>query len=228
LGNKIRTVKAPLVKTIAQLATIPSGRFYFPFLDELYHNQITIDSVTNAMNNDESYYKLLVATEIKYAARVKRADTPMVMKVLTEKLKAKGIETYVNEINALHDEKSEVVRFKKLESLTPSELYYLCVLGEEEIYTSSYLGVYKRIFERMKPARADSLLAAVQFDYYKKFIRMAAAYNTLDDFFKRMDKAVAEKLMQRFVDGLEKTATLEDAVDVADSYASISDSTIKK
>lgn len=204
LGNKIRTVKLPLVKTISQLATIPSGRFYFPFLDELYHNQISIDSITNAMADDEHYYKLLVATQIKYAARAKRADTPMVMKVLTEKLKTKGIETYVNEINALHDEKSDIVRFKKIESLTPAELYYLCVLGEEEIYTSSYLGVYKRIFERMKPARADSLLNAVAFDYYKKFIRMAAAYNTLDDFFKRMDKPVAEKLMQSFVDGLEK------------------------
>lgn len=228
LGYKIRTVQNPLVQTIAKLATIPSGRFYFPFLDELYHNQITIDSITNAMADDEKYYKLLVATEIKYAARVRQADTPMIMNVLTEKLKTKGIETYINEINALHEEKSDAVRFKKIENLTPAELYFLCVLGEEEIYTSSYLGVYKRIFERMKPARADSLLYAVSFDYYKKFIRMAAAYNTLDDFFKRMDKLGAEKLMQSFVDGLEKTSTLEDAVDVADSYASISDPTIKK
>ncbi|MBS1626505.1 MAG: hypothetical protein JSR09_02010 [Bacteroidetes bacterium] len=228
LGYKIRSVQSPLVKTISQLATIPSGRFYFPFLDELYHNQITIDSITSAMSDDEKYYKLLVATEIKYAARIRQADTPMIMNVLTEKLKTKGIETYINEINALHEEKSDAVRFKKIDNLTPAELYFLCVLGEEEIYTSSYLGVYKRIFERMKPARADSLLNAVQFDYYKKFIRMAAAYNTLDDFFKRMDKLGAEKLMQSFVDGLEKTSTLEDAVDVADSYASISDSSVKK
>lgn len=57
---------------------------------------------------------------------------------------------------------------------------------------------------------------------------MAAAYNKLDDFLQRMEKNMAENVMKRFVDGLDKTKTLEDAVDVADSYASITDSTIKK
>ena len=52
---------------------------------------------------------------------------------------------------------------------------------------------------------------------------MAANYNTLDDFLKRMDKGNAEVLMKAFVNGLEKSNTLEDAVDVADSYASIND-----
>ncbi|HMZ46717.1 MAG TPA: hypothetical protein PLU36_07940, partial [Chitinophagaceae bacterium] len=100
--------------------------------------------------------------------------------------------------------------------------------GEEEIYTSSYLGVYKRIFLKMKHPVADTLLKWVDYDYYKKFIKIAANYNTLDDFLTRMNKANAEKLMRNFVTGLEKTKTLEDAVDVANSYASIYNNNIKK
>jgi hypothetical protein len=57
---------------------------------------------------------------------------------------------------------------------------------------------------------------------------MCSGFNTLDDFLKRMDKPVAENLMRSFVNGLENTGSIEDAVDVADSYASIKDSSIKK
>lgn len=55
---------------------------------------------------------------------------------------------------------------------------------------------------------------------------MAANYNTLDDFLRRMDKQNAQVLMKAFVNGLDRgygKDSLEDAVDVAGSYASIYD-----
>lgn len=228
LAKKIRAINEPLVNAITQMASMPTGRIYFPFLDELFHHNLTIDSIAAVNEDPYQYYRLLVNTEIKYAGRIRNGDTPLVKQVLTDKLRDKAVDVYINEINALHDEKSDAVRFRCLDNLTAQQLYYLCVLGEEEIYTSSYLGVYKRIFERLQPPKADSLLSAVNDDFYKKFIRMAAAYNKLDDFLQRMEKNMAENVMKRFVDGLDKTKTLEDAVDVADSYASITDSTIKK
>lgn len=229
LGRKIQSVNDPLVKKIGLLALMKTGRLYFPFLDNLYRNKLSMDSVTKVLNDEEAYYKLLVKTEIDYAGRMHSGDTPLVRYTLTEMLKRKGVEYYINEINALHDEKLESVRFKKLDNLTPEELYYLAVLGEEEIYTSSYVsGVYPRIFQRMKNPSSDTLLHMVNYDYYRKFIKIAANYNTLDDFLKRMDKTSAQNLMRNFVTGLEKTKSLEDAVDVANSYASISDPFIRR
>jgi hypothetical protein len=228
LAKKIRMVNEPLVKSIGQMAKMESGRFCFPFLDNIFHNKISIPEILKLKDDDNGYYKLLANTEMEYAARIRNGDTPFVIHVLTEKLRAKAIEPYINEINALHEEKSDAVRFRKIDSLTPQELYYLCVLGEEEIYTSSYLGVYNRIFQRMGVMRSDTLLNQVNYDFYKKFIRMAAAYNELDDFLKKMDQESAEKLMKSFVNNLEKTTSLEDAVDVANSYASINDPALKK
>jgi hypothetical protein len=231
LARKIQTVDHPLVKIISKLAVTKTGRMYFPFLDNLYHNKITMDSITPYVKNDSStgYYKLLVKTRIDYAERMQKRDTPMAALVLTNKLKSKALELYINEINALHDVTNENVRFKKLEGLSPEELYYLAVLGEDEIYTSSFVvGVYPRIFKRMEVPRSDSLLFKVHNDYYKKFIKMSAAYNTLDDFLGRMSTETSEKLMRSFVDGLETATTLEDAVDVADSYASIYNKDIRK
>lgn len=50
---------------------------------------------------------------------------------------------------------------------------------------------------------------------------MAANYNRLDDFLKSMPEIRSNQLMYAFVQGLQKTSSLEDAVDVADSYGSI-------
>lgn len=231
LGRKIQSVPHPLVKIIGRLALTQTGRMYFPFLDDLYHKKISLDSITPLVSNDSSagYYKLLVRTRISYAQRMQQGDTPMGVIALTNKLKTKGIELFINEINALHDERNENVRFKKLEDLDPEDLYYLAVMGEEEIYTSSFVnGVYPRIFRKMRVPRSDSLLALMHHDYYKKFIKLCAAYNTLDNFLGRMKNSAAVNLMRSFVNGLETTQTLEDAVDVADSYASIYNKDIRK
>lgn len=227
LGRRIQNLDDPLIRTIAKLAVSNEGRMYFPFLDNLYKGKITTEEIDRSRADPFKYYRLLVNTEIEYTNRVRIRDTPMAMVALTGMLKQKAVEEFINIINGLH-EQPDIIRMKKVETLNPQELYYLCVMGEVEIYTSSYLKVYQRIFQRMKNANSDSLLISVGFDRFKKFIKMAANYNTLDDFLKRMDKGNAEILMRSFAGGLEKTGSLEDAVDVADSYGSISDNSLRQ
>jgi hypothetical protein len=155
-------------------------------------------------------------------------DTISEMQSLATMMSSRAQRHFIREINALHTEPDNV-RFRRLAGLTPQELYYLAVLGEDEIYTSSYTrGVYPAIFERMANPRGDSLIMSVHGDYFRKFIKMAAGYNTLDHFLGTMSKENAETLMKAFVIGLEKPGKtkkddLENAVDVADSYSSIMD-----
>lgn len=228
LSRKIINSEDSLVKIIGKMASMRTGRLYFPFLDDLYKGNKTFDDITPSLDDDEKYFDLLVKTQVAYAGRMANGETPLVYKTLENKVRQKAIETYVNVINGLHEENDDI-RFKKIESLDPIELYYVAVMGADQIYTSSYLGVYKRIFQKMKMQNAaDTLLNAVNFDHFKKWIKIAAGYNTLDDFLKKMDSANATALMKNFVSNLDKTNTLEDAVDVADSYASISNTNLKK
>jgi hypothetical protein len=228
LGAKIRTHPDTLVSTVAQMATSKSGQLYFPFLDNVLKGKITLQEIDRVKDNDLAYFRLMVNTRIDYAKRVlpPLKDTAFEMKALTDMMSSKARAFFIREINALHSVENEAVRFRRLDGLTPQELYYLVVLGEDEIYTSSYLGVYKRIWQRMPIPRADSLLISVNGDYFRKFIKMAAGYNTLNDFLERTGKGNDSTLMKAFVVGLErpkKSRDLEDAVDVADSYSSIMD-----
>ena len=142
-------------------------------------------------------------------------------------IKNRAVDGFINIINGLHDAPDNI-RMREVEPLSAKELYFLCVMGDPEIYTSSYLKVYDRMFQRLKSQSSDTLLALVNHDYFKKFIKMAAGYNTLDHFLGRMSKGNAQQLMRTFAANLEKTTNLENAVDVADSYASISNEPLRK
>jgi len=227
---KIEACQDPLVKQMVALSRDKSGQLYFPFLDKLSAGTITRDEIQRALFDSTKYYSLLVQTEIDYAAMMMKGDTPLAAKPLYNMLHRKSMEIYVNTINGLHDAPANI-RFRSIQNLNAQELYYLIVCNEAEIYTSSYMYVYQRMFQVFPSGKSDSLLQAVNFDRYKKFLTMSSNYNTLDNFLSRMEKQSANNLMVDFVSNLEKGRDIddiEDAVDVANAFATIKDTAIQK
>src|SRR5690606_2126953 len=104
-------------------------------------------------------------------------------------------------INALHDA-SPAVRFKILEGLSAEELYYIIVYGQDQIYTSSFIGAFDRMMERLRPRTGYELLEKVRFDHFRTFIRMAAGYNKLDAFLATLRPEARTQLMRQFTSNL--------------------------
>jgi hypothetical protein len=224
LGNRIKKVNDPLVQVISKMATGGGhGQLYFPFLDNLVKGKMTLDEIDAVKNDSLQYYRLLVKTHLDYTERLMHKDTAFEYASLTAMLGKKARDVFVNTINALHD-REDVTRFRIIQPLSAEELYYLAVMSDGIIYTSSFVkGVFPLMMSKAGN-RGDSVLRLVMFDRYRKFIKMAAGYNTLSAFLASFpDKENASDLMRAFVGGLERSATLEDGVDVADSYASIAE-----
>lgn len=221
-GDAIANVRDSMVMAITKMARgNKSGQLYFPFLDNIIAGKISFEDIDRVKNDDVNYYKLLVQTRLDYVSRYLNGERIISMGDLDTMLRMKAIDPFVTTINALH-EKPDAVRFTILDQLNAQELYYIAIEGETELYTSSYVhGVFPKMMQRYGN-RGDSLLISVNFDRFKKFIKMAAGYNTLSEFLASIpDKDRARLLMTAFVNNLEKSKGLEDGVDVADSYASI-------
>jgi hypothetical protein len=228
LGNTIRGINDDnFVKAVVRMSKSRSGQQYFPFLDNIVKGKMTFEEIDVAEKDSVLYYKMLVKTQMDYVQRAINRDTAIAFKELTLKLEKKAKDVFVTTINGLHNEK-DAVRFRCIQPLTAQELYYLAVLSDGLIYTSSYTnGVYPLMMKKVNN-RGDSLLLSLHFDRYRKFISQAAAYNTLGNFlasFPSHDDAT--NLMKAFVGTLEKSEGLEDGVDVADSYASITETNPK-
>ncbi|MBS1760241.1 MAG: hypothetical protein JST23_08980 [Bacteroidetes bacterium] len=231
LGVLIRSIKDDsLITAIAKIAKSKDGQQYFCFLDNILNGKTSYDEIDNAKTDSLKYYRLLVKTHIDYVARTLNKDTAFEYETLNKRMMQKAKENFVNIINGLHTETAEV-RFKNIQNLTPEELYYLAVSSDGIIYTSSFVkGVYPLMMKKLNN-RGDSILKLVYFDKYRKFIKMCAGYNKLSEYLasfpaKKSADALsdAEVLMKSFVKNLEKSNGTEDAVDVADSYASIAES----
>ncbi len=239
-GKLIHRSNNSLVKTVAQLSQTPNALMYFPFLDDILKGKQTVEGISKYVGSGDDdydsvgYYKLLVKTETDYFRRMSAPakDTPIAMfgpNGLREVLKDRAIRHFINPINNLHNENNLNVRMKAIDSLNPTELYYMVVMGENDIYTSSFKHSFTRLMQRLGPKpRCDSLLLRVNFDYFKKFIKMTANFNRLDTFLRSMPPQSSAALMRAFVSNLDQTGSLEDATDVADSYSSINNKELQK
>ncbi|RAJ85948.1 hypothetical protein CLV59_102655 [Chitinophaga dinghuensis] len=226
MASAIRRNPDPIVQTIVQIGRSNQSTRILPFIDEILNGTTTLEKLEKVTETDRSYYRQMVKSMIAMQKMRAEGKTPIGLKAMMENMQAKSL-LYIREVNDLHEEPAPV-RFKIVNDFTPEELYYLIVNGQEELYTSSYTnhnnaGLYDQMMARMKPPRGDSLLMMVNFDRFKKFIAMAAGFNTLDNFLKSMAPENSNYLMQKYVQNLEKTEDLEDAVDVANSFGSIRD-----
>jgi hypothetical protein len=239
VGKLIFRNENKMVKQVAMLRQKENALLYFPFLDDIISERQNVADIKKYIGDGEigydslGYYKLLVRTATAYARRMAAPlkDTPVAYfgaNGLLKTLYKKALEHFVNHINALHDQSNLAIRMKAIQPLTAAELYYMMVMCESDIYTSSYKHSFNRMMQLMgtKP-RGDSLLLKVNFDHFRKFIKMAANYNKLDTFLKTMPSANSELLMKAFVANLDQN-NLEDAVDVADSYSSITNKKLQQ
>lgn len=213
----VRRSNDPLVKTIVGLAEKTSNSLKaLPFINDIFLGKMSYADANVAISSDAAYYKQLVRTKIY--------NPEIGAEVVSRELKLEALKTYVRVVNELHDSPAPV-RFKVTDDLNARELYYLMVMCSDEIYTSSFTGLYARMLERMKPQKGNDFLDSLNKDKFRTFIRMSAGYNVLDTFLRTMSEQDKYNLMSSFVHDIDKNVEtdLEDAVDVADALASIND-----
>jgi hypothetical protein len=118
-------------------------------------------------------------------------------------LSTKKIQT----INSLHNSPDNV-RFKSLEKFNAKELYTLMVYGEDEVFTSSFNGIFSRLVTKMQQegVSGDKLLESVGQNKSRTFIKECAGYNRLDEFLATMDEQKQEALLIGVVQGIEKSS----------------------
>lgn len=136
----------------------------------------------------------------------------------------------VREMNELHEEKDEV-RFSIISDSTPEEIYSHMVYGEAEVFTSTFNGMYTRMMEKAKGEGKSGyqLLEGASFARFRTFIKLCARYNRLKEFLGTMAVDKQREVVNRFISSIESAKNpLEEAVTIADTFASIKDRELLK
>ncbi|ULQ56067.1 hypothetical protein KJS94_15570 [Flavihumibacter rivuli] len=224
LADYLRQMPHPVIQQLVQLAGNRNATELVPFAGRMAVGIITADSVLKLRrSNVTGYFQMLVnCSQENKVRRSQGLPTPMQPAIRTA-LHEKAMAFYVQPINELHESKDQV-RFASIKSLRPVDLYYLITSGEDELYTSSFLGIYRRLMASLPKGHADSLMEWVQYDNFRKFIRITSHYNVLTDYLNNMPEANRTDLLRRFISGIEANTDngVEEAMDVADAFIGLS------
>ncbi|MDP1689666.1 MAG: hypothetical protein Q8L52_00435 [bacterium] len=136
----------------------------------------------------------------------------------------------IREINNLH-ERPDAERFKSVEKASAEALYTLMVYGEEEVFTSTFGGLFNRLLKEMKEERISGgqLLDKTHNLRFRSFVRLTAGFNKLNEFLNTMDSADGVVLLKKFAQNIERERNpLSQAVAVADVFSTVQDTAILK
>lgn len=222
LQELMRNTKNIYLQEISLLSKYKDASELLPFVVPLAEKRMTPEEIIEKRTDVTGYFQLLVNT-LKYEMSRSDDSTVVFQTLLRNAIREKSISFYVNEINALHESRDDV-RFAAAKALRAEDIYYVVTSCKEELYTSSYLGLYLRLRDRLQPSPADSIFSIVQFDNFRNFMRIGADYNTLADFLSCMHPEKAGELLKRFIAGIESDvdSALEKAMDIADSFTGLS------
>ena len=226
LQSNVHKIKNIYLQQIVSITSDKDAQELLPFVIALAENRITPDSILNTRRNVTNYFQLLV--NMQKQAQVTNPSF-IFQKLLRNGIKEKSLSFYVNQINEQHSAK-DAVRFASVAGLRPEDIYYIITSCGEELYTSSYLGLYKRMMEYFKNGSADSLFRIVQYDNFRTFMRLAANYNVLTDFLSKMPPEKTAGLLKQFISGIESDLNtgLEKAMDIADSFTGLDSAIVIK
>ena len=71
----------------------------------------------------------------------------------------------------MHEQSNLAIRMKALDPLSAQDIYYVIVMGENDIYTSSYKHSFNRLLQKMGATQGDDLLLSVNMDFLESLLK---------------------------------------------------------
>jgi hypothetical protein len=190
----------------------------YALIEYIRKNQMELEDAETLSQNPRLFYKTLI--------ELRKKQDILADYTVEKELQTIGMERVV-EINLRHEDK-DTYRFAPIQYDNANEIYSAIVYCPEEIFTSTFLGMYKRMMAKRKDASGYAFLKKLNFNKFRVFLKQCAGYNKLDDFFGTMNDSQANALIAMFAGGLYNYGgNLGPAVDVADTYGSLENEKIK-
>lgn len=219
INEALRVSNDPAVQILLQIKS-KFGRKSnaFTLLDEIASGKLSIDKADVIGSNPEKYLRAML--------RIRTKKNPLAVYSLEAELEIYSLK-FVRVLNDLHNDK-EPIRFASIEDFSPEEIYTLMVYSEEEIFTSTFNGLFKRLMIKLGPVSGYEFLNQVGDNRFRTFIKMCAGFGKLTPFLQSMASLHKQMLMIKFASGLEQYNDLSQAVEVADAFGSITDTLVLK
>lgn len=191
-----------------------SGSKAYILMDDIIHNGMSLSRAESITRNRDSLFSYLIhlrsRTQILASYNVR--DELRYLALLK-----------VRTLNDLH-EAPDSKRFESIRrpEMNAAALYFTMVYGEAEMYTSSFLGIYKVFLERLDTMTPMQFFTSVGLEGYPTFLRLCAMYNTIGTFLSRSPEWEIDLIFRSLCTEIRLSGEpLQRAVDLVDIYGEL-------
>lgn len=207
-------VKSSNNMTVKAVSQIKNDQYFdqiLPFSLAILENRISPAEVINLAKIPQDYY----CAFIEEAIRLHTSKTNEIKNFLAQPIedlnKSLANHYFINEINMLH-ESPDKQRFQVLNTLSARELYFILIGGSGELYTSSFLYVYKRFLKESESEGLDHFFDHLDYYQFTQFIANISGYGLVDDFVGHMQEEKFAALMGKYIGTFQNTQLTDNQV----------------
>jgi len=181
-------------------------------INQIVKNKLTVDDAIAIASDKDLLFREMVKTLTD--------ETPIGAYSIEREMEIYSLR-YIRNINDKINV-ADNIRFAALDSLTAQELYYITVYGREEVFNSTFNGIFSKLESKFDFKSFRTFEKLMKLPKFSLFISLCASYNKLDKLLTGLAKSEKEKLISYFVSQLYRSNnSIESAVTISEAITSI-------
>lgn len=117
--------------------------------------------------------------------------------------------------------------FYSVESFNSSELYFLMLYGRDEVFASTFNGLFNRFMLKMPTGSGEAFMNSVSHNQFRDFLSLCSNYDVLEEFLSKFNTAERSKLLSAYISNLEQEQdNLSSVVLIAEAISNLTDNPI--
>ncbi len=114
--------------------------------------------------------------------------------------------------------------FYSVEGFGSAELYFLMLYGRDEVFTSTFTGLFNRFMKKIPSDDGNLFLQSVNYNQYRDFLSLCSNFGTIKEFLSKFSGEAKNDLFISYTSNLEKEENdLSTIVLIAESVSNIND-----
>lgn len=114
--------------------------------------------------------------------------------------------------------------FYSAETFNAAELYFLMLYGREEVFSSTFNGLFNRFMLKLPGNSGQAFLESVSRNEFRDFLSLCSNYGVLEEFLAKFNQTDRQKLLTDYISGLESEKdNLSSVVLIAEALSNLND-----
>ncbi len=199
------------VRAVSMLAMDEYFKGLLPFSLAIFQKRVSIDEIRDLSVSPTDYYHAFV----EEAIRLHKDPDPQINAYLKQPILATNRTLanlyFIEEINRLHDSPDRT-RFEVIQSLNSKELYFLLIAGSNQLFTSSFLYVYKKFLETAGKGGLNKFFDDIGYYQFDQFLSNICVYGQVNDLVSRMRGDKFANLLGQYLAKLQSRQLADDEI----------------